>query len=300
MIIDMEKLPEKKTTKKTSLIIPESGVMAIDARRELVKNNQVMMNLAPAERYILTASAKNPIAEIDNINLVKKTAQLFQFIAIDVGYNIPNNENDWAYLQTRLLDILKKYYKYMTLAEVKLAFELAMTGDLDEYLPRDSQGNPDKKHYQQFNADYFGKILGAYKKRKNEVMAKAYQLLPAKQNKIDPKYQKQRNEKNRLIFLRYKYTGKLSLGIIDDMFVCKWLQEKGFVDEIEISNDDRNAAYQNFMKRVVCGMVNRYTAYQVRKDGIRSPEIDFIAFEIARKKIIQKTFDEMINEEVQI
>lgn len=32
----------------------------------------------------------------------------------------------------------------MTLADIKLAFELATTGELDDYLPKDSQGNPDK------------------------------------------------------------------------------------------------------------------------------------------------------------
>lgn len=74
----------------------------------------------------------------------------------------------------------------MTLADIKLAFELATTGELDDYLPKDSQGNPDKKHYQQFNADYFAKILNAYRRKQNGVIHKAYKALPEPKKELTP------------------------------------------------------------------------------------------------------------------
>lgn len=88
---------------------------------------------------------KTPIAEIDDAKLVENLSLLFKRIAIDVGYIIPQNENDWNYIQSRLLDILKRYYSDMTLADIKIAFELATTGELDEFFPKDKYGNPDKK-----------------------------------------------------------------------------------------------------------------------------------------------------------
>lgn len=82
------------------------------------------------------------------------------------------------------MDILKRYYSDMTLADIKMAFELATTGELDEYLPKDKQGNPDKNHYQQFNADYFAKILKAYKQKQTDVIDKAYKAIPEKTMKF--------------------------------------------------------------------------------------------------------------------
>ena len=54
------------------------------------------------------------------------------------------------------------------------------------------------------------------------------------------------------------------------------------------------------MQRVARGMINQYTAFQVRRKGTESPEIDFTAYEIARDKEIARTFDRMIADELQI
>lgn len=147
---------------------------------------EVAKSLSGVEKYIFAASTKMQIADIDDGTLIAKTGQMFRFIAMDVGYIIPTNPEDWAYICTRLLDILKKYYSQMTLADIKLAFESATTGELDDYLPKDSQGNPDKKHYQQFNADYFAKILNAYRRKQNGVIHKAYKALPEPKKELTP------------------------------------------------------------------------------------------------------------------
>ena len=147
----MKNLPNKIKNVALEIYNTKPGTKSIDIRRKLVQLPQVIEALTPVENYIFAASTKTQIIEMDDAVLVHKMGQMFRYIAIDVGYNIPQNDNDWAYIQTRLADVLKRYYSYMTLADIKLAFELAMTGELDNYLPRDSQGNPDKKHYQQFN-----------------------------------------------------------------------------------------------------------------------------------------------------
>lgn len=302
----MENLPETVNTQSVALAIynPTPGTKAIDIRRQMLQLPEVAKSLSGVEKYIFAASTKMQIADIDDDTLIAKTGQMFRFIAMDVGYIIPTNPEDWAYICTRLLDILKKYYSQMTLADIKLAFELATTGELDDYLPKDSQGNPDKKHYQQFNADYFAKILNAYRRKQNGVIHKAYKALPEPKKELTPQqirqFEIQRQWRNRYIFLCYKYTGKLILGLTDDMFLYEWLQKCGLADDVQVKEDDRKEAFARYMQRVARGMINQYTAFQVRREGTESPEIDFTAFEVARKKEIIKAFDRMIAEEMQV
>lgn len=302
----MEILQEKVNVQNVALAIynPQPGTKAIEIRRQMVQLPDIAKALTPVEKYIFAASTKTQISEMDDGVLVSKTAQMFRFIAMDVGYIIPQNENDWAYIQTRLVDILKRYYSNLTLADIKLAFELATTGELDEFLPKDKHGNPDKNHYQQFNADYFAKILKAYKQKQTDVIDKAYKAIPEKNNEISPaqirRFEIQRQWRNRYIFLCYKYTGKLILGLTDDMFLYEWLQKCGLADDVQVKEDDRKEAFARYMQRVARGIINQYTVFQVRRKGTESPEIDFTAFEVARKKEIIKAFDRMISEEMQV
>lgn len=270
----------------------------------MVQLPEVAKSLSSVEKYIFAASTKTQIAEIDDATLVAKTGQMFRFIAMDVGYIIPTNADDWAYICTRLLDILKKYFSQLTLADVKLAFELTATGELDEYLPKGRDGQPDKHHYQQFNADYFAKILNAYRRKQNGVIAKAYKALPEPKKELTPEqkryYHNDTESRNRLAFLQYKYTGRVDFGIAGEMFVYNWLLAVGLADEVKETEDDRREALGRFLARAARGFVNEFTVYHVRKDGTKSKEIDYTAFEVARRKEIIKAFDRMIADELQV
>ena len=301
----MENLPEiRKQATAVAIYNPPPGTKAIAIRRQMVELPEVAKALTPVEKYIFAASTKTQICEMDDETLIAKTGQMFRFIAMDVGFRIPTEQNDWAYMCTRLLDILKKYYSQMTLADIKLAFELATTGELNEFLPRDSNGNPDKNHYQQFNADYFAKILNAYRRKQNGTISKAYAALPEPKREISPEQKRQYHnetvERCRNIFLRYKYTGKLDTGMFGDMFVYNWLHAVGLADDVAETEDDRKTALSRYMQRVAAGWVNRYTAEHVRRDGTKSREIDYTAFEVARLKEIKKTFNRMMTDELQV
>lgn len=303
ILIDMGAI-EKKENTALEIYNTKPGTKAIEVRRRMMQLPEVAKALNPVEKYVFAASTKTPIAEIDDAKLVENLSLLFKRIAMDVGYIIPQNENDWNYIQSRLLDILKRYHSDMTLADIKIAFELATTGELDEFLPKDKHGNPDKNHYQQFNADYLSKILNAYKRKQNVVIDKAFKVLPEPKGEMTPQqirqFEIQRQWRNRYIFLCYKYTGKLILWLTDDMFLYEWLQKCGLADDVQVKEDDRKEAFAQYMQRVARGMINQYTAFQVRRKGTESPEIDFTAFEVARKKEIIKAFDRMISEEMQV
>lgn len=302
----MENLPEKSNVQNVALEIynPKPKTKAIEIRRKMVQLPEVAKALNPVEKYIFAASTKTQISEIDDETLVTKLANMLKYIAMDVGFIIPQITEDWQYIQARTLDILKRYYSNFTLSDIKLAFELATTGELDEFLPKDRQGNPDKNHYQQFNADYISKILNAYKRKQNVVIDKAFKVLPEPKTTFTPamirEFEIQRQWRNRYIFLCYKYTGKLILGLTDDMFLYEWLQKCGLADDVQVKEDDRKEAFARYMQRVARGMINQYTAFQVRRKGTESPEIDHTAFEVARKKEIIKAFDRMIAEEMQV
>lgn len=302
----MENLPEKANVQNVALEIynPKPGTKAIEIRRKMVQLPEVAKALNSVEKYIFAASTKTQISEIDDKTLVDKLANIIKYIAMDIGFIIPQDIEDWQYIQARILDILKRYYSNYTLSDVKLAFELATTGELDEFLPKDKHGNPDKNHYQQFNADYLSKILNAYKRKQSVVIDKAFKVLPEPKGEMTPQqirqFEIQRQWRNRYIFLSYKYTGKLILGLTDDMFLYEWLQKCGLADDVQVKEDDRKEAFARYMQRVARGMINQYTAFQVRRKGTESPEIDFTAFEVARKKEIIKAFDRMISEEMQV
>ena len=288
----MENLPEKANVQNVALEIynPKPGTKAIEIRRKMVQLPEVAKALNPVEKYIFAASTKTQISEIDDETLVAKLANMLKYIAMDVGFIIPQITEDWQYIQARTLVILKRYYSNFTLSDIKLAFELATTGELDKFLPKDKQGNPDKNHYQQFNAEYLSKILNAYKRKQNVVIDKAFKVLPEPKTTFTPamirEFEIQRQWRNRYIFLCYKYTGKLILGLTDDMFLCEWLQKCGLADDVQVKEDDRKEAFARYMQRVARGMINQYTTFQVRRKGTESPEIDFTAFEVARKKEI--------------
>lgn len=303
ILIDMGAI-EKKENTALEIYNTKPGTKAIEVRRRMMQLPEVAKSLSGVEKYIFAASTKMQIADIDDGTLVAKTGQMFRLIAMDVGYIIPTNSEDWTYICTRLLDILKKYYSQMTLADIKLAFELLITGELDDYLPKDRDGNAERKHYQQFNADYFAKVLNAYCRKQNQVIGKAYTALPEPKKELSPEqiryYRNQSVMTCLMCFLRYKYTGRLVFGLTDEMFVYNWLLGVRLADEVKETEDDRKEAYNRFLARAARGFVNEFTVYHVRKQGTQSPEIDFTAFEVARRKEIKRTFDRMIKDEIYI
>lgn len=295
---------EKKENTALEIYNTKPGTKAIEVRRRMMQLPEVAKALNPVEKYVFAASTKTPIAEIDDAKLVENLSLLFKRIAMDVGYIIPQNENDWNYIQSRLLDILKRYHSDMTLADIKIAFELATTGELDEFLPKDKHGDPDKNHYQQFNADYLSKILNAYRRKQNGVIHKAYKALPEPKKELTPEekryYNNQVVARCREVFLQYKYTGRFVLGIADGKLIYDWLRKLGFANEVAGTENDRKQALARYMQRVARGLVNKYEAFHVQRKGTDAPELDFKAYEIARNKEIKRTFDRMIADELQI
>ena len=158
---------------------PKSAVVV---RREMAKIPAVMDALGPVERSVFLASTDKTIAEYDANELSIELAKALKWIAKDVGYRA-TDESERGYLVVRVAEILKRYYDGLTMRDFKMAFEMSITGELDDYLPKNRDGQADRGHYQQFNAEYVCKILNAYKYRRAAVLKKANDAMPPEPEK---------------------------------------------------------------------------------------------------------------------
>ena len=144
-------------------------------RRDLLATPEALPAMDALERGIFAASTEKTIAEYDTRELVAEVQRAMAYIMRDVGYR--SQTGDFEYLSVRIPELLKRYYPGFSMHEVRLAFEMSLTGELDEFLPR-RNGEPDRGHYQSFSAEYFCKILNAYKQRRGRLLARIYDAQP--------------------------------------------------------------------------------------------------------------------------
>lgn len=308
ILIDMNKLP---AIRKSAAAVLARGRIdnPVAFRRELTQLPEVAAALGPVDKYVFIASTKTLIGEMDEAELVKHAGRIFRSIAMDVGFIIPPDNDDWAYIQSRLLQLLQLYYVDLSLADVKIAFELASVGQLDNYLPRDSKGRVDKNHYQQFNADYIGKILNAYKQYRSEVINKAYNavespeerpLLTAGQQR---QYAREAEEMTVQVYQRYCNENMMpddNMADITIMTAYGVLRRWGMAVEVETNEEDLQRALAEMIGRSASGIVNPYTAEHIKVDGVKHPDVINRSVFCNRRRALQASFDKMIADKISI
>lgn len=257
--------------------------------------SNVLSKLTPVESEMLQNENFRSVGEIADNELIPTLSTLIASISIDVG--ITNKDNkEMSYMGARIVEVIKKYYSFISLQDVKTAFELLCVGELDNYLPR-IKGAPDKNHYQKFNIDYFSKVMKAYLKKKNEAIGKAYTLLPeekATQSEINAKNSEIDAQCEDLI-QEFKETKELTNNPFKIMFLYSYLKKRGLIS-IKVTDDDKRAAYMHFMKQVSKGIVNKYTAEHVRRGGKESKELEYPAIEFAKKRQVKEALTKLIKE----
>ena len=100
--------------------------------------------------------------------------------------------------------------------------------------------------------------------------------------------------------MQYKYRGELIFGAVDEMLVYNWLVAVGLANPVTETEQDRKQALTRYLDRAARNMLQPNQVYDIRTKGIDSPEIDFTAFEIARRREIIETFDYMIENEIYV
>lgn len=284
-------------TKGNTAVSVVTTQKAVDVRRSMVQRKEILGALCVADRRILAASAKKLIIEMNDEELINAIASVFRLVAADVGYKITEKDL-WQQTLSRIYTILKAYYQHLSMTEISLAFELFVVGELDKYLPQ-RNGEVYKNHYQQFTPMYVNTVLNAYVQRQRDAVAKAYEV------KIDepqePTEDLERSGRNYIrskyikAFLYYKYHGKIRFEGADDMFYYSISRKLGYADKVVETDADRKKAFGLYMSRYYRGLVNKFDAYNVRKEGASSDRIAHLATIEARKAEVKRAFARMVD-----
>jgi hypothetical protein len=266
------------------------------ALQKLAETNTAQ--LMPVDAMILAAATKQTIGEMQPSEVAAAVNQCFKFISIDVGYKRPADDAEWQYIVVRLADVLKKHFYDLTIEDVKTAFELLIVGSLDGYLPTNSNGEPDRSHYQNFNAEYLCKVLRAYKKRRDVAYTNIKAAQPKLQKALPPTPTKTPAEKTRECFDTYKATGKLVFKIPpDDVTIANFLTEKGLMQPVEVTDKDKEKAFALYKAETELGQHNDYAAKWIIRAGKDARELQPRALIIALNRCIKQCFDEIVSRE---
>lgn len=275
---------------------------AVELRRELAKKPAVLNALEPVERAVFLASIAKPISDYSDKELAAELNNTLTWIAKDIGFR-STDEREKQYLVIRTAEILKRYYANFSMKDFRMAFEMSLTGELDDFLPKGRDGQPDKSHYQQFNAEYVCKILNAYKARRAWVLKKARESEPVKYQSIDDQTKRANYEQicKDLVqcFETYRATGRLEASPIGEMLYYDILAEYGLAKPVEVTEAEQRYILQRtinqFAKRGMVGTVNK-----LHELGIDNPALEHDSFVYARRKALEQTFVRMINENIDI
>ena len=158
---------ERLEEKKSMLVVPE-----------------VQWHLSKNEMSLAESSVQLPIRKMADEELTEKLFVQVKFICRDIGVSYWDDPSQMKYETIRFFTTVRKYYDDLSLSEIKMAFEMASIGELDEWLPLDKNGHPDNKHYNSFNVAYYTKILNAYRTKRNRVWSKVRKYIPIEQHVI--------------------------------------------------------------------------------------------------------------------
>lgn len=283
------------------------AVQRFEEKKSILESPLVQSKLSPGEFRIAKLSLARTIGDLpeSEIKIVKgepkDVGAVKQIGILSVGickdYAIRNPDKAEGF---RFYDILRKYYSEFTISEVRTAFELALVGSLDEYLPKDKNGNPDKNSYQSFSVEFITKILNAYKKYKGRVWSKVY-LITAKEEKEVTEEEKDKilaDFKKTLagFYEEYLETGLLSIHFPN--FIAEYLVKNGMAEPKELEAKHFNRA------RAVLGSSDKSLEEKKKiffgfeqgnySEGLESEARRVLAFEI-----IRETFDRLKNEGIQ-
>ena len=282
---------------------PPPGTTAIAIRRAIAQTPAIVEKLEPIERSVFLASTAKVAQEYDDAELIVVMADTLKWIAKDIGIRDTESPN-WKITIVRFGQILKRYYPLFSVKDIRMAFELMVTGELNDYLPKDRFGNPDKEHYQMFNADYFCKILNAYRVYRKAVINKAVEMVPKpvkQRNEAEERFYRNQTRKDIIAaFLFFKYRGYMpKLSPILEMLAYQDLAMVGLAEPFDVTLQEQ----QIILRRTLFELTQRQMIgdkKRVEQQGINAPDIQHGAYRLARLKALKRTFAEMVAEEIQI
>lgn len=273
----------------------------VERNRELIQSNKIKQ-LSKVDQLIFAESTRKLISEEDvPENKIKHLGTIFIGVCLDFGLNAPS-ERDVKTVFASVFDVVELYFDDLSFAEVKLAWRLLAVGELDNYLPKDRYGNPDKNHYGSLNVDYVTKVLKAYRKRKADMMAKTTALLPDKP-KVTPEQERAflNVQANNFIFaiMKYKYSGRFKVesdSLISES-TFKYMERLGYDMDTIPTYEDKKLALAQFKGRPINSFAQVFEKGCLATVGIEHEAVYFRALMIAKKRLLFRYWDEILREE---
>jgi hypothetical protein len=280
-----------------------SGVLPsfVERNRELIQSNKIKQ-LSKVDQRIFVESTKRLISEEESEEKkIEYLGIIFIGVCSDFGLNAPERSAVKSVFSS-IFDVIDLYFDDLSFAEVKLAWRLLAVGELDNYLPKDRYGNPDKNHYGSLNVDYVTKVLKAYRKRKADMMAKTTALLPDKP-KVTPEQERAflNVQANNFIFaiMKYKYSGRFKMEsdrlISESTF--KYMERLGYDMDTIPTYEDKKLALAQFKGRPINSFAQVFEKECLATVGIEHEAVYFRALMIAKKRLLFRYWDEMLIEE---
>ena len=280
-----------------------SGVLPsfVERNRELIQSNKIKQ-LSKVDQRIFVESTKRLISEEESEEKkIEYLGIIFIGVCSDFGLNAPERSAVKSVFSS-IFDVIDLYFDDLSFAEVKLAWRLLAVGELDNYLPKDRYGNPDKNHYGSLNVDYVTKVLKAYRKRKADMMSKTTALLPDKP-KATPEQERAflNVQANNFIFaiMKYKYSGRFKAEsdrlISESTF--KYMERLGYDMDTIPTYEDKKLALAQFKGRPINSFAQVFEKECLATVGIEHEAVYFRALMIAKKRLLFRYWDEMLIEE---
>jgi hypothetical protein len=221
---------------------------------------------------------------------------------MDVGLKLEKIQN---YQMIRVQELLIKYYSQLSVSEIKLAFELLLIGELDDYLPVNRHNEPDRNHYGEFSADYVTKVLNAYKKRKNAANANVNKAIGALPEPEMPDQEKQAlnadfAKRCYQTFIDYKAKKEQPQWYFN-RFIYQYLKKIGVeCASMEVTNDDLIRARTEYL---INRDTNNYEKTYIISLGDKFKDHKSIvsqAASVREIKAVKETFDLIIKNKINL
>lgn len=266
---------------------------------ELIIANQNKIDLLkPSDRAVYLASIDKRIVDYDSVSLGKALHNALIWIAKDIGLRNLSDE-DMHYLVIRIAEILKRYYRDFSIRDFRMAFEMALVGELDDYLPR---GKEDRNHYNNLSAEFVCKILNAYRGKRLGVLKqmqtenKVPELGEAKKQELEKKAKIKLKE----AYLRFCYTDRIDISPIQEIIFYGILADAGLVRQVEVTDAEKRAVLGRVLNDMAMKGASQGEIYRKKQKGIEASDIQSQAFASARRKMIYDAFKSMRSEQINI
>ena len=283
--------------------INDSPLQAIRTTRVAMANNPAVMSaLDSVEKAVFLSSTAKTFLEYNVNELALELRKSLSLIFRDTGFR-PTGEAETNYLVIRVCEIVKRYFPTLTLKDFRMAFEMCITGELDEYLPKGRDGQADRSHYQQFNADYVCKVLGAYKSRRAWILKKANDATPKKEGETDPEeikfYRLMAKQDLIKCYESFVETGRLEMTPIGEKIYYDLLAGVGLAEKVEVTAAEQKEIFERTINALARNGM-RGDVDRLKASGIEADELQNGAFTLARKKALKETFERMMENGINI